>query len=266
MARCKAKTATGDQCRNNAIRSTDFCYISSHGRIRKNFWQKSTNFLRNEWLNLIAVTSLIIAAPGIYWHFKDKQGNATSGVISSSSESQVLSISVGSAQFRMLSKDGVVFAEGDDSLLSIHLRNGKLLVSTQVQDANGNLIAEMKDNEWKHEPQPAIFDRNYTEDALEIRDRTGKVVLQVADLGNTVDVAAVFHCKNGWTYLVGPLAGGSGIELRPLGQTLTNEIPNICDYPSELHFGSCPGIQRLKKMASAPHTITTLYFPIHLCL
>jgi hypothetical protein len=266
MARCQAKTKTGDQCRNNAIRGTEFCYISSHGKIAKSPWQRIANFFRNEWMALVAVVSLSIGAASLYWYFQDKHRNATSGVISSSTESQALSISVGSAEFRMLSKDGVVFAEGDDSLLSIHLRNGKLLVTTQIRDANGNLIAEMKDNEWKHEPQPAIFDRNYTQDALEIRDRTGRVVLQVADLGNTIDVAAVFHCKNGSTYLVGPLAGGSGIELRPPGQALTNEIPNICDYPSELHFGSCPGIQRLRKMASAPHTIITLYFPIHLCL
>ncbi len=123
----------------------------------------------------------------------------------------------------------------------------------------------MKDNEWKHQ-QPAIFDRNYTRDALEIRDKTGKVALQVANLGNTVDVAAVFHCKNDWTYMVGPIAGeGAAIELRRPGEPLTYEIPPICDYPSDLHFGSCPGIERLRQMASGPHTTYQLHFPVHLC-
>ncbi len=130
---------------------------------------------------------------------------------------------------------------------------------------NGGVIAEMKDNEWKHQ-QPAIFDRNYTRDALEIRDKTGKVALQVANLGNTVHVAAVFHCKNDWTYMVGPIAGeGAAIELRRPGEPLTYEIPPICDYPSDLHFGSCPGIERLRQMASGPHTTYQLHFPVHLC-
>jgi hypothetical protein len=266
MSRCKAKTRNGDQCRNHAIRGTEFCYISSHGQIQKSIGQKTRNFLRNQWLALVAIASLALGIPALYWHFQDKNRSATSGVLSSSILSGVMSISVGSAEFRMLSKDGTVFDEGGDPLLSIHLRNAKLLVSTRVRDANGNLIAEMEDNQWKHESQPAIFDRNYTKDTLEIRDRTGKVVLQVADLGNTIEVAAVFNCKNGWTYLVGPLAGGSGVELRPPGKPLTSEIPAICDYPSDLHFGSCPGFERLRKMASGPHTTIMLYFPVHLCI
>jgi hypothetical protein len=160
-----------------------------------------------------------------------------------------------------------VFDEGGDSLLSIRLLNGKLPVSTHVRDGGGNLIAEMKDNEWKHQEQPAIFDRNYTQDVLEIRDSTGKVVLQAANLGNTVDLAAIFHCKNGWTYMVGPIAGkGSAIELRRPDKPLRSEILPVCDYPSDRHLGSCPGIERLKQMASGPHTTYPLYFPVHLCL
>jgi hypothetical protein len=174
---------------------------------------------------------------------------------------------VGSAEFHMLSKEGVVFDEGGAPLLSIRLLNGKLLVTTRVRDASGGVIAEMNDNEWKHQHQPAIFDRNYTQDALEIRDNTGKVVLQVANLGNTIHVAAIFHCKNGWTYMVGPIAGeGSAIELRPPGQPLRSEIPPICNYPSDLHFGSCPGIEHLKQMGSRPHATYTLHFPVRLCL
>jgi hypothetical protein len=267
MPRCKATTKNGDQCRNNAIPGTSFCYISSHGQIRKTFRQRTRNFFRNNWLALVAVISLAIAAIGVYWHLQDKKLTATSGVISSSIQSAPMSISVGSAEFRMLSKDGVVFDDNGDPLLSIRLLNGKLLVTTRVRDASNGLIAEMNDNEWKHQHQPAIFDRNYTQDALEIRESTGKVVLQVANLGNTVDVAAIFRCKNGWTYIAGPIAGeGSAIELRRPSVPLRFEIPPICNYPSDLHFGSCPGIERLKQMASGPHTIYTLHFPIHLCL
>jgi hypothetical protein len=267
MHQCEATTKNGDRCRNNAIPGTYFCYISSHGQIQKTFGQRARNFLRNKLLPLITVISLALAAISAYWYLHDKKLNATSGVISSPIQSAAMSISVGSAEFHMLSKDGVVFDEGGAPLLSIRLLNGKLLVTTRVRDASGGVIAEMNDNEWKHQPQPAIFDRNYTQDALEIRDNTGKVVLQVVNLGNTIDVAAIFHCKSGWTYMVGPVAGeGSAIELRPPGQSLRFEIPPICNYPSDLHFGSCPGIEHLKQVVSGPHTTYTLYFPVHLCL
>ncbi len=147
-----------------------------------------------------------------------------------------MSVSVGSAEFVMLSSDGVVFDDSKEPLLQIRLVSGRLLVTTRIRDENGNLIAEMTDNEWKHQQAPAIFDRNYTQAALEIRDRSGTVALQVANLGRTIAVAAIFHCPNGWTYMAGPLGGeSSGIELRPPGQPLTTSIPSICEYPSELH-------------------------------
>lgn len=120
---------------------------------------------------------------------------------------------------------------------SVKLVNEHLLVTTRIRDASGTLLAEMNDNEWKHLPQPAIFDRNYTADALEIRDGSGRVALQVANLGSTVDVSAIFHCADGWTYMAGPIGGaGSAIELRPPGQGLQWEIPAICDYPSDRAF------------------------------
>lgn len=266
MPRCKAITKNGDQCRNNSIPGTRFCYISSHGQIQKTSWQRFCNFIRNQWQPL-TIISLCVSTVTVYWYLQDKKLSATSGVLSSPAQSARMSISMGSAEFQMLSGNGVVFDEGGDPLLSIRLQNGKLLITTRVRDTSGGLLAEMNDNEWKLQPQPAIFDRNYSQDVLEIRENTGKVVLQVANLGSTIDVAAIFRCKNGWTYMTGPIDGErSAIELRRPGETLRAEIPPICNYPSELHFGSCPGIERLKRMAAGPHAIYPLHFPIHLCL
>jgi hypothetical protein len=178
-----------------------------------------------------------------------------------------MSVSVGAAEFVMLSKDGVVLDDGKEPLLQIRLVGGRILVSARIRDENGSLIAEMTDNEWKHQQAPAIFDRNYTQDVLEIKDRSETVALQVANLGKTIAAAAIFHCSNGWTYMAGPLGGqSSGIELRPRGQPLTAKIPAICDYPSELHLGSCPGIERLRQMTSTAHAALPLHFPVHLCL
>lgn len=177
-----------------------------------------------------------------------------------------MSLSIGSAEFVMLSHDGLLFRDKEGPLLSVKPADGHLLVTTRIRDASGALLAEMKDNEWKHMPQPAIFDRNYTADVLEVKDKTGKVALQVANLGDTIDVADVFHCSNGWTYMVGPIGGvGSAIELRPPGEELRYDIPPVCDYPSDIHFGSCSGIERLKRMTSGIHSILPMYAPVTLC-
>ncbi len=267
MPRCKASTKAGDQCRNNAIPGARFCYLSSHGASQRPFLQRATNFVSNHWLALaLSLISIAGTYLGLLWYARDKAMNATSGIISAPIQQTPMSISVGSTEFVMLSRDGVLFRDKEAPLLSIKLVEGRLLVTTRIRDASGLLLAEMKDNEWKHLPQPAIFDRNYTADALEIRDRSGKVALQVANLGSTVDVAALFHCVNGWTYLVGPIGGaGSAIELRPPGQELQFEIPPICEYPSDLHFGSCPGVERLRHMTSGVHSILPMYAPVTLC-
>jgi hypothetical protein len=125
-----------------------------------------------------------------------------------------------------------------------------MFVTAKMKDERGNLIAEMKDNEWTHQPRPSIFDRNYNDNVLEIKDVDGRIALQVADFGETVEVAGVFHCsKNSWTYVLGPADdGGAEIEVRPPGMKTEYQIPPICDYPSQLHLGSCPGSNRIASM------------------
>ncbi len=62
----------------------------------------------------------------------------------------------------------------------------------------------MVDNEWSHQSRPAIFDRNYTDNAVEIRDSKGDVVLQAVDLGPAIYAAGVLRCRNGVSITIGP--------------------------------------------------------------
>jgi hypothetical protein len=57
-------------------------------------------------------------------------------------------------------------------------RTGESLHSNQKK--NGNLVAELRRNEWQVSPNS--WDRNYTKDAVEVIDSTGKVVLRVRAL------------------------------------------------------------------------------------
>jgi hypothetical protein len=57
--------------------------------------------------------------------------------------------------------------------------DGKLLVSTMIRDSSGSVLAELRRNEWKVAPPPKTWDRNYTDNALEVVNAEGYVVLQI---------------------------------------------------------------------------------------
>ena len=51
--------------------------------------------------------------------------------------------------------------------------DGKLMVSTMIRDSSGNVLAELRRNEWKVAPPPKTWDRNYTDNALEVVNAEG---------------------------------------------------------------------------------------------
>jgi hypothetical protein len=147
---------------------------------------------------------------------------------------------------RSESPDDVFLRDGDQPLLSLHLDGGKLSISTKLFDDKGAELAELDHNAWTHQARPAIFDRNYTDNAFEIRDASGAVTLQVVNLGSAIYFAGVLHCRNGRATVFGKGArGGTAWELLRPGQKPTLTIHPICDYPSTEKLGVCPGIASL---------------------
>ena len=121
-----------------------------------------------------------------------------------------------------------------------------LVVSANIRDDKGQLIAELKDNQWSHQARPAIFDRNHTDSALEIRDSKGDIALQVVDFGSDVYVSGVFHCRKGTSWTIFTYRNPSGklftiiVGQRPGAEPWP--IPPICEYPSDQKLGICPRI------------------------
>ena len=86
--------------------------------------------------------------------------------------------------------------------------DGKIKISTQITDENGKLIAEIIRDEWKVAPPPSTWDRNYTDDALEVRDAFGNVVLQVKVLPDRIQLQGV------WWIDLGPPNGAVRLFIR----------------------------------------------------
>lgn len=132
-----------------------------------------------------------------------------------------------------------LFSFGADAALTIVREAGQIKLSTIIRDHTGRIIAELVSNEWKVNPQNS-WDRNYTADALEVKDPTGDIVLQVRVLPDRVQLQAKLHDVTGRGFGFGKLLGpdgkwGGGLFL---GDALPRlHISPMFKYPSDQHLG-----------------------------
>src|SRR5207249_10427222 len=78
-----------------------------------------------------------------------------------------------------------LFSIAQHSDITIEMEDEQILVSVSIRDRSGTLVAELVRNEWKVNHNRA-WDRNYSSDALEVRDGSGDIVLQVKVVGDRV--------------------------------------------------------------------------------
>lgn len=247
MNRCQAKAKSGDQCKNNAISRTNYCYLKSHCKENVKFYKRIINFIQNNWL---PIGSLLLAILMLVFYLQDKNKESFTGVIESSTKANTKYIAVGATRFIIDAPDNVFLREGNDPLLSLKIVNNKLFVTTYIRDSKGELVAELVDNEWKLNIN-SIFDRNYNDQALEVRDGKGEIILQIVNFGDVIHFAGVFNCKNGKTFALIPTGeSGAIMEIKPPGVDLQNKILPVFTYPSDLHFGECPGFDTLRKLVN----------------
>jgi hypothetical protein len=118
-------------------------------------------------------------------------------------------------------------------------------ISTPVLDRSGRKIANIEKNHWTVLSQPEIWDKNYSDNALEIKDSRGEVVLQLRYLPDRLQIAAEWRDQFGrgqeWAKCAAPSkpAGGCVIPWGDPRTELQNEvsIEPIFQYPSNEHLG-----------------------------
>lgn len=113
--------------------------------------------------------------------------------------------------------------------IDIKMVEGRLHLSTTVRDQNKNLIVEISDNHWIVSSSTAVsWDKNYTDDSLEVKDGHGRVVLQVKLLPSVVQL------QTEWDWDLGTKSGGIFEDGK---YDAKNGIKPMFKYPSELHWG-----------------------------
>ena len=129
---------------------------------------------------------------------------------------------------------------GDLDIL-VERKGGKTLISTEIRDQSGQLIATLRRNEWAVAPPPKTWDKNYNSDSLEVIDNYGKVVLQVRSFPDRVQLQGIWWSSdpgNGVELFEDPATGGGSILIKtPQNNARFIPIKRRFTYPSALHFG-----------------------------
>jgi len=137
-----------------------------------------------------------------------------------------------------------IFPFFQDSGVKIELGNkGEALLTTPIRDRNGNLVAEITRNHWRIYPLYSS-DKNYTDDALEVKDSAGHVVLQVKILPKTKTIQLQGEWWNtqgsGIRLLrpavVQPGTGSETVYMNRQNQHLEALIKSMFQYPSKEHW------------------------------
>jgi hypothetical protein len=68
-------------------------------------------------------------------------------------------------------------------------------ISTTVRDKSGNVIVEIKKNHWRTSSR--CWDKNYTDDTLEVEDSRGHVVLQVKIFPEKISLQGLWYDDTG---------------------------------------------------------------------
>ena len=66
--------------------------------------------------------------------------------------------------------------------------SGDLVADTIIRDHSGNVIVEINDNEWRI--SNAAWEKNYTDDSLEVKDARGRIIFQIRLLADHAEFQA----------------------------------------------------------------------------
>jgi hypothetical protein len=146
---------------------------------------------------------------------------------------------------------GTTFVDsGEGSILNSVVSKtvaGRLLVTAKVHGRDG-LLAEIEDNEWRVSPPPKSWDRNYSTNALEVKDADGNIVFQIklrSSVGSwsgrsVVSFQGIFFDTGGNGIAIMGDDPSRGAYMMRLFPNSTRQLPRIkplFKYPSSLHLG-----------------------------
>lgn len=136
-----------------------------------------------------------------------------------------------------------MFSFWGNSTLVVEKIHGKLYVSTNITDEDGRVVAELIRNEWKVSPPPDTWDRNYSENALEVKGAHGRIVLQVEAMVDRIRIQGEWWNAPGLgvRILENPSPDGGALVMQFVPGGYQVQPPNIRPmfaYPGDQNLGA----------------------------
>ena len=129
----------------------------------------------------------------------------------------------------------IVNLVGFDYPFHIRLKDQRFLVSVDVMNSNGEIIARIVNNYWSVNNNPVIaYDRNYNSYAFEVIGSDLVPVIQVVFKPQNRMYLGGFYFSPDWTVLLLP---NDTSVINPSLTNLNESLPRIFKYPSEEHLG-----------------------------
>ena len=171
--RCKHFKSNGEQCKNNAMTGRRFCYITSHCGDAP-ISARAASLFQSKWRETIISLFFGILVATIVFAYQENEyrhGVLFGTLLGRKDSLKEPSIILGNARIGVTGANTNLFEDSDGSpLISLRIDDkGYLKTSVNLRNRSGTLVAEMKDNEWQVSA-PQIFDRNFNDQVLEIRD------------------------------------------------------------------------------------------------
>jgi hypothetical protein len=202
-------------------------------------------------LGVCAVTMVGASVASIMEQNREKAAEAKTGILIGPKDRPVITVEIGrsGSMFTCFVDDDSIFDLGDfhrrfgSSQVWLEAIGNEAKLSAKLRDSEGKLIAVLDKNVWQVNPNN-YFDRNFTHDAIEIVDNTGRVVLQVEMLTDRVRFQGILYNESGIGFGFVQAPGG-GAFLMPLPpdkekrEAMINAHPigRLFKYPSETHLG-----------------------------
>jgi hypothetical protein len=180
---------------------------------------------------VVVIVALYASSPLLYQQYRVQHAALTSGDLRTSIRDGLdhsnipPSLKMGGTQLTWIGPNGQPMLKQWSDKVTIRREHNEVKLSTTVRDKNNNLIVKISDNHWEVSPEKTqCWDKNYTDDSLEVMDGRGRVVLQVRVLQDSVQLQVEWPDHNNTLVLQGMYDETDGI--RPMFR-----------YPSADHWG-----------------------------
>ncbi|MFC1596279.1 hypothetical protein ACFL4D_03260 [Candidatus Margulisiibacteriota bacterium] len=245
ISQCQSMTKKGKSCKNPRLRFSRYCWHH----------QNASNIVG--WSLAIISILVSIGLSWFMWHdanLKTKQSQSSGRISGIQIDKNIngIALDIGGGpngsfiqdKFPGILVGGVPVFEG----LDVYIEDGEVKLSATIRDSSGNILAQIKANEWLVNPN-RILDRNFDDKGVEVINEKGEVILQANYRGYRtiqgerfvdIEFKGVFTVPNGKRWVLG-MPNSSNEPLLQLFAIVAKDyivdFSKLFKYPSEEHRG-----------------------------